>query len=95
MTADNHETLPAQWTIGIARQGPPPPPRHDKPRHSATVTTESTHQFQDHYTTAEQAITDRIERLKENKTRYTRDGMTLRFDAANGDHYTITYQECE
>jgi len=88
-----HDDLPATWTIGVARQGPPPPPRHDKPRHKAVVTTESTHEFVDHYITAEQAITERIARLKENKQRYEREGMTLRFDAPNGDHYTITYQD--
>ncbi|UXM92535.1 hypothetical protein [Paenarthrobacter sp. JL.01a] len=90
MSADE---LPAQWTIGVARQGPPPPPRHDKPRHKAVVTTESTHEFVDHYITAEEAITERVARLKENKTRHTREGMTVRYTAANGDHVTITYQD--
>ncbi|MFS2091048.1 hypothetical protein [Paenarthrobacter nicotinovorans] len=85
--------LPANWTIGVARQGPPPPPRHDKPRHKAVITTESTREFVDHYITAEQAITERIARLKENKQRHVREGMTLRFDAPNGDHITITYQD--
>jgi hypothetical protein len=89
----SHDDLPATWTIGVARQGPPPPPRHDKPLHKAVVTTESTHEFVDHYITAEEAISQRIERLKENKQRYVREGMTLRFDASNGDHYTITYQD--
>jgi len=88
-----HNELPAEWTIGVARQGPPPPPRHDKPLHRAVITTESTSEFVDHYVTAEEAITDRINRLKENKQRYVREGMTIRFDAHNGDHVTITYQD--
>lgn len=93
MSDKTREELPAIWTIGVARQGPPPPERSEKPLHRATVTTESTHQFEDHYVTAEQGIADRIARLKENKQRYVREGMTLRFDGHNGDHITITYQD--
>lgn len=62
-------------------------------KHMATMTTESACVHYDRFLTPEQAIKQRIVRLRTAGMKFVREGMSLRFTAKNGDKITITYQE--
>lgn len=60
-------------------------------RHILTMTTTSTHVHEDHFVTAEQAIEERIARLRESCRPYTRDGMVLTYTDSTGAVVTLAY----
>lgn len=61
--------------------------------HTVTMTTVSTDEHVDHYLTADEAITARTRRLREQGITYTRDGMTLAFTDPRGNQITLMYKE--
>lgn len=63
------------------------------PRHTLLMRTETNHVHHDHYNTAAEAIQQRIDRLKEAGTPYTREWMTLTYTDNAGAKITLTYQE--
>jgi len=62
-------------------------------KHMATMTTESACVHYDRFLTPEQAIKQRMARLRTTGAKFVRKGMSLSFTAKNGDRITITYQE--
>jgi hypothetical protein len=77
-------------TIGGRGQEAPVPEM--QVMHTATITMVTTMRHEDWFITAEEAIDERVKRLSDAKTPFTRDGMTLRF-TQNGYETTITYAE--
>lgn len=63
------------------------------PQHTVLMRTETTHLHEDHFITTDAAIQQRIDRLKESGTPYTREWMTLRYVDNSGATITLTYQE--
>jgi hypothetical protein len=66
---------------------------HPTPQHTVMMTSLTTHLHEDHHITAEQGIQQRIDRLKEAGTPYTREWMTLSYTDNAGARITLTYQE--
>jgi hypothetical protein len=62
-------------------------------RHLMTMTITSTHVHEDHFVTAEQAIEERIARLRESHRPFTRDGMRLTYTDSTGAVVTLAYGE--
>lgn len=77
--------------MGVVGLGNPAPPRQDTPLHVLRQITTTTYEHPDHHVTADEAIATRIKRLREAKTPYVRDGMTLRFTDPHGVHTELTY----
>lgn len=78
-------------TIGGRGQQEPIP--ETTPQHILELSMTSKHQHVSWFTTPEQAIQERADRLKEARTPYTRDGMTLRYTDPRGNDVTLTYKE--
>ena len=66
---------------------------YPEPQHTVTMTRVTVDTHQDHHVTAAEAIQERIERFKENKTPYARAGLTLTYTDSAGATVTLTYQE--
>ena len=86
----NYEPTGVATMGGRGQEAPIP---EDHVMHVMTITRTSETVCKDWFITAEQAIEQRAKRLKEAKTPYTRDGMTLRYTDRDGDLITLTYED--
>lgn len=64
-----------------------------QPMHTLTMTRTQTSGHVDWFITAEEAITARVRRLKEQGVTFIRDGLTLTFTDRDGTAVTLTYRE--
>lgn len=78
-------------TIGGRGQQEPIP--ETTPQHILELRMVMTSQHFSWFTTPAQAIQERAERLKENHTPFTRDGMTLHYTDNHGYDVTLTYKD--
>lgn len=62
-------------------------------QHTVTIMRETTDTHHDYFTTAADAIRERVQRLKESHTPHTVDGNTIRYTDHGGAQVTLTYQE--
>lgn len=62
-------------------------------KHKATMKIESEYVQYDRFLTPEEALQERIARLRAMGTKFVREGMSISFTAENGDKITIIYQE--
>lgn len=84
------------WTIGVARLGNGPKTPAPEPLSYLHVTRVSEYRTPDHFSTPEQAITERIKRLREQSTKYQQAGNTITYnEPVTGDHITLTYIDKE
>jgi hypothetical protein len=88
------------WTIGVARLGNGPAVPADHPLHRLTVTRLSVDEHDDRFNTAEQAVAERVQRLKESGTKCTVSahvgGQSITYtEPVSGDLITLTYTDTE
>lgn len=67
------------WTAGAVHHGPPKPERAEKPKHVVRMTVTGTRLHPAHYATADEAISERMRRLRDSGITFERDGMSLTF----------------